>query len=144
MNIKKKKQADELFVKATISMPPADKLWLSKRAKQEKKSLSTLVVELCRAERDMREMQISSVSDGIEQLQLTVESVNRTLQDLAKNQNIPAAVLLALCYQRAEEMNKRSGTADESKIGKDTDEAVVAFLGLGKNLMKKHGVGYDG
>lgn len=124
-------------------MPPADKLWLSKRAKQEKKSLSTLVVELCRAERDMREMQISSVSDGIEQLQLTVESVNRTLEDMSKNQNIPAAVLLALCYQRAEDMNKRSGNSDESKIGKDTDEAVVAFLGLGKNLMKKHGVGYD-
>lgn len=144
MIMKLKKEADELFVKATISMPPADKFWLSKRAKQEKKSLSTLIVELCRAERDMRELQISSVSDGIEQLQIAVHSLNRTLQDISKNQNIPAAVLLALCYQRAEDLNRRGGDVDEGKIVKDTDEAVVAFLGLGKNLMRKHGVGYEG
>ena len=144
MSVKRKKQEEDLFVRATISMPRADRAWLSKRAKDERKSLSTLIVELCRAERDMKEMQLSTVSDGIEQLQLTVESVSRTLQDLSKNQNIPAAVLLALCYQRAEDMNRRSGVSDEKKIGSDTDEAVVAFLGLGKNLMKKHGVGYDG
>jgi hypothetical protein len=133
------KKIRERFAKVSITLPSAEKQWLIKRANAEKKSLSALIVELCGAERDAKDGQIFSMARNIEEIGLGIESLSKQLKQIKHNQRIPAASLVAQCYQRVEDLHRRSGTASSQKLEEETGDAINAFLELGDGLMKTHG-----
>jgi hypothetical protein len=127
----------------TISMSPAEKKLLTKRAAAENKSVSALIVELCNAGRDAKDSQIYAMSSNIEQLTLGLEAVARQLRHIKENQRIPAASLVAQCHARVEDLHKRAGISNPEKVEKETGEAISAYLELGDGLLKTYGATND-
>ena len=139
MNASSESKSQPDVERVTISMSRADKQWLSKRAKAEKKSLSALIVELCGSELDAKEIQIYSMATKIEEIGLGLESLAKQIKEIKENQRIPAATLVAQCYQRVEELQRRSGTSNSEKLEQETGEAIKAYLDLGDGLLKTYG-----